>query len=156
MGSSRDTRERSLPKGLLAGMIGGIAGAAAILLAEEIFPPHEQGEPEPVSMLPGSAQKTPPAVAEPDGGQPLHWAVGALAGGLYGVAAEMEPSLGAWRGAAFGVALNRLTNETLLPRMGLSPSNDEQSTQARTSHWISHAIYGIVTDSVHRVVRRLL
>jgi putative membrane protein len=156
MGTSTSSRKRSLPKGLLAGLVGGIVGAGAILIAEEIFPPRTHGEPAPLAVLASRASDKPPAATAPPGWQALHWAVGALAGGIYGVAAEVEPSLAAWRGAAFGIALNRITHESLLPRMGLAPSKEEQSTQARVSNWISHAAYGVATDSVRRVVRRLL
>ena len=37
-------RERSILKGALAGMIGGLAGAGAKALAEKLFPPRVQGQ----------------------------------------------------------------------------------------------------------------
>lgn len=150
MATSINSRKRSLPKGLLAGLLGGIAGAAVILVAEEIFPPRQAEEP------------APPA-ANPPGPQALHltlhWALGAVAGGLYGMATELEPSLAAWRGAAFGITLNRITQDSRLPRMGLAQSKYVQSKNAPStsvSQWISHAAYGIATDSIRRVVRRFL
>ena len=155
MGTSTSSRKRSLPKGLLAGLIGGIVGAGVVLVAEEIFPPRPEDEPSPLAIL-ASGGKSEPATIPPSTYQALHFAVGAVAGGIYGAAAEMEPSLAAWRGAAFGVALNRITHESMLPRLGLAPSKEEQSTQARVSGWISHAAYGIATDSVRRIVRRFL
>lgn len=158
MTKSKSSRKRSLPKGLLAGLIGGIAGAAVILVSEEIFPPRPEQQPSPLAALTSITSKQPvaPQSAMHDRYNPLHWAFGAAAGGIYGMAAEMEPSLAAWRGAAFGITLNRFTHESLLPRMGLTPSKEEQSTQARVSSWISHAAYGIATDSVRRLVRRFL
>ncbi|MGC8548102.1 MAG: DUF1440 domain-containing protein [Acidobacteriaceae bacterium] len=172
MATSTSTRKRSLPRGLLAGLIGGIAGAAVILVAEEIFPPQppnqspNQSEDQPAgrsALIPAliAASQTPSPAAEPariktQQYKALHWAFAAAAGGVYGIAAELEPTLAAWRGAAFGITLNRLTHESLLPRMGITPSKEEQSTQARVSSWISHAAYGIATDSIRRIVRRLL
>lgn len=160
MANSTFRRKRSLPKGLLAGLIGGIAGAAVILIAEEIFPPQAEDQPALIPALAG-AEQAPSSPAEPARQKTLqykalHWGFAAAAGGVYGMAAEMEPSLAAWRGAAFGITLNRLTHESLLPRMGITPSKEEQSTQARVSSWISHAAYGIATDSIRRIVRRLL
>lgn len=160
MANSTSSRKRSLPKGLLAGLIGGVAGAAVILISEEIFPPQAENQPALIPALAG-AEEAPPQPAEPSRQKSLqykalHWGVAAAAGGVYGMAAEMEPSLAAWRGAAFGIALNRLTHESLLPRMGITPSKEEQSTQARVSSWISHAAYGVATDSIRRIVRRLL
>ncbi len=160
MAKSTSSRNRSLPKGLLAGLLGGIAGAAVILVAEEIFPPHSESRPALIPAM-ADAQPAPPTPIEPARQKSmqykaLHWAFATAAGGVYGMAAEMEPSLAAWRGAAFGIALNRLTHESLLPRMGITPSKEEQSTQARVSHWISHAAYGVATDSIRRLVRHLL
>jgi putative membrane protein len=158
--STTNRRERSLPKGLLAGLLGGIVGAGVLLVAEEIFPPYAQQESPLPALLTGEGQAPPAAFVPPSStalqGKPIQWALGAAAGGIYGMAAEMEPSLAAWRGAAFGITLNRLTQESLLPRMGMSPSPEEQSTKARVSGWISHAAYGIATDSVRRLLRRLL
>lgn len=162
MPTTKNRRERSLPKGLLAGLLGGIAGAAVVLLAEEIFPPSQAGDP--ASSAPSAGHEQ--AAAIPPGQQAFHWALGAAAGGLYGMATEVEPSLAAWRGAAFGLTLNRLTRESRLPRMGLAPLEDAQTkgvpsaqvsdTQTRISAWISHAAYGIATDSIRRVIRRIL
>lgn len=153
--STTNGRERNLPKGLLAGLIGGMVGAGVILLAEEIFPPRAEGEPSPLAILAGGGASAPAGIA-PSGYQAIHYAVGAVAGGIYGLATEVEPSLAAWRGAAFGITLHRLTHASLLPRMGIPPSKEEPSPQARLSGWISHAAYGIATDSVRRVLRRML
>lgn len=156
MANSKSTRKRSLSKGLLAGLLGGVAGAAVILIAEEIFPPKLEDAPIPALATAGQAPATAPARVRSQQYKALHWAFGAVAGGVYGMATEVEPSLAAWRGAAFGITLNRLTHESLLPRMGITPSKEEQSTQARVSSWISHAAYGVATDSIRRIVRRLL
>jgi len=160
MANSKSTRKRSLPKGLLAGLLGGVAGAAVILIAEEIFPPQLENTTAPIPALAAAGQAPTPApepvLVKIQQYEALHWAFGAVAGGVYGMATEVEPSLAVWRGAAFGITLNRLTHESLLPRMGITPSKEEQSTQARVSNWISHAAYGVATDSVRRIVRRLL
>jgi len=150
-------RERSALKGALAGLIGGLAGAGAKLVAEEIFPPRTLGQ-TPASVL----------LAEQVAGHPLapgkkqiahksiHWAFGAVAGAVYGAAVEYEPSLGAWRGAAFGIALNKMTHESLLPKMGLAAATEWQPPRERISEWVSHAVYGVVTDAVRRAARRAL
>ena len=150
-------KERSAFKGALAGLIGGLAGAGAKLVAEQIFPPRDP-------------RRTPPSVvlAERVAGHPLaseekkvalesiYWAFGALAGAVYGAAVEYEPTLGAWKGAAFGITLNKITHESLLPKMGLSAPTEVQPARERISEWVSHAVYGVVTDSVRRVARKAL
>jgi len=152
----KQQRQRSVVKGVLAGLAGGIAGAAAKSVAEKVFPPRNAGQ-------------TPPAVlAEEAAGHPLnerqqtvaiqgiHWAFGALAGAVYGAAVEMEPKASAWRGAVFGLTLNRLTHESILPRMGLTGPAALQPTQERLSEWVTHVVYGVTTDTVRRMVRRSL
>lgn len=150
-------RERSIAKGALAGLIGGLAGAGVKALAEQMLPPRVEGQtPPPVILAEQVAGHPLPPSQQQIAMQTIHWVFGATAGAIYGALVEVEPSLGAWRGAAFGLALNRLTHESILPRMGLSDSKDAQPTQERISEWVTHAVYGIFTDSVRRVVRRNL
>lgn len=150
-------RRRSISKGALAGLVGGLAGAAAKMLAEQLFPPRIQGQTPPPVVLAEQVAGRP--LTESDRQlalQGIHWIFGALAGAVYGVMTEYEPSLAAWRGAAFGITLNRLTHESVLPRLGLAAPPRLQPTQERISEWVTHAAYGVATDSVRRAVRRAL
>jgi len=153
----RAIRERSILKGALAGLIGGLAGAGAKALAEQIFPPRVQGQPPPPVLLAEQvAGHSLPQGERQATMQGIHWGFGAAAGVVYGALVEVEPSLGAWKGAAFGLTLNKLTHESILPRMGLARPKEEQPTQERISEWVTHAVYGIFTDAVRRAVRRKL
>ena len=148
-------RERSILKGALAGLVGGIVGSGAKAVAEKLYPPRVAGE-TPSSIV----------LAEQVAGHPLfngqkqvalqgiHWTFGAIAGAVYGAAVELEPKAGAWRGAAVGLALNKLNHESLLPKMGLTEPTVRQNTQERQSEWVTHAVYGITTDLVRRIVRK--
>lgn len=148
-------RERSIVKGAIAGMIGGLAGAGAKMLAEKIFPPRTEGQPPPpVVLVEQLTGRSLPDDRKQAASQSVHWCFGAAAGAVYGAAVEVEPSLGAWKGAAFGVTLNKFTHETVLPKLGLSRPKNEQPVQERISEWVSHAIYGVFTDAVRRGVRR--
>jgi putative membrane protein len=150
-------QERSLAKGLLAGLIGGLAATAAKTLAEKVYPPRTHGEPEPPAVL-----------AEKLAGHPLegstkvaaeesiHWAFGALAGAAYGALAEYYPAATAKEGASFGLALAAMTHETALPAMGLSAPAEEQTTRERTSEMSTHVVFGLVTETVRRTVRKFL
>lgn len=149
--------ERSVLKGALAGLIGGVAGAGAKMLAEHIFPPRVNGQKAPPAAFAEQvAGHSLPADKKQAATQGIHWGFGALAGAVYGAAVEVEPSLGAWKGAAFGVTLNKYTHEMLLPKLGLSKPKEEQPAQERVSEWVTHAIYGIFTDAVRRGVRSAL
>ena len=59
-------------------------------------------------------------------------------------------------GAAFGMALSSLTHGTALPAMGLSAEPEDQTARERTSEMATHVVYGVVTETVRRVVRKML
>lgn len=148
-------RERSIVKGAIAGAIGGLAGAGAKMLAEKILPPRPPGEDSPPVILAEQvAGRSLPEGDKQAAMHGIHWGFGVAAGAIYGAMVEAEPSLGAWKGAAFGLTLNKITHESLLPKLGLAKPKAEQQAQERVSEWVSHAVYGVFTDLVRRGVRR--
>lgn len=154
---SNDSESRSVAKGFLAGLAGGLAGAGVKILAEQFFPPRIDGRESPPALLAEQlAGRELPEGQRKAAGQGIYWVFGALAGGLYGALVEVEPSIGAWRGAAFGITLNRITHESLLPKMGLSAPPGEMRTEERISGWVTHAAYGVATDMVRRSIRKAL
>jgi putative membrane protein len=154
MGKTGKARKRSMVKGALAGLAGGIVGAGAKLLVQKIYAPRVEAQTSEAVVLAERIAGHPLGEGERlVATQGLHWAFGAIAGAVYGAAVELEPRAGAWRGAAFGLALNKVTHE-VLPKMGLAETTVRQRTQQRQSEWVSHAAYGVVTDAVRRLVRR--
>jgi putative membrane protein len=151
------TVTKSLVKGMLAGLIGGLAATAAKSLAEKVYPPRTHGEPEPPAVL---AEKI--AGHELHGSEKtraveaIHWGFGGLVGAAYGGLAEYYPAATAKEGASFGLALATLTHETALPAMGLAAEPEEQTTREHTSEMATHVVYGMVTETVRRVVRKML
>jgi putative membrane protein len=148
---------KSLAKGLVAGLIGGLVGTLAKTLAERMFPPRTHGEPEP-----------PEVAAENLAGHPLdedttqvaaegiHWGFGAAVGAAYGVIVEYYPAAASREGASFGVALEGLTHEKALPALGLAAEPDDQTTRERASEITSHVVYGVTTEFVRKIVRKIL
>lgn len=153
----KTTHGRSLTKGLVAGLVGGLVATAAKTLAERFYPPRTHGEPEPQDVL---AEKvvghelagTQKEVAT----EAIHWGFGALTGAAYGALVEFYPAANAKDGAGFGMALSSLTHGTVLPAMGLSAEPEDQTARERTSEMATHVVYGVVTETVRRVVRRML
>jgi len=136
-------------------MIGGLAGAGAKVLAEKLFPPRVQGQtPAPLVLAEQFAGHPLPPTQQQAAMHSIHWGFGAAAGAVYGALVEMEPSIGAWKGAAFGLTLNKLTHESILPELGLAAAKEDQPTQERISEWVTHAVYGIFTEAVRRAVRK--
>lgn len=147
----------SLVKGLVAGVVGGLLATAAKTYAEKLYPPRVHGEPEP-----------PEVVAERIAGHPLdeetkeiaaetiHWVFGAVAGGFYGVLAELYPQITAKNGATFGLTLMSLTHQGALPVLGLAEPAEQQSFRENSSEAATHIVYGVVTERVRSFVRGLL
>ncbi len=151
---------RSILKALLAGLVGGLAGAAAKSIAEKLVPPRTQGQPFPPEVAVHKAQSAagahlPPA-AEKAAIDNLHWVFGGVSGAVYGAAAEFRPSVTAWKGAAFGLAVNRIMHEGILPRAGMVEPVEDQPAQERVSEWFTHAVYGVTTEVVRGYMRKRL
>jgi putative membrane protein len=154
---TEETHTPSFWKGLLAGVIAGLAATAAKTIVEQFYPPRAHGEPDP-----------PEALAERVAGHPLddrtkaaageviHWGLGAATGAAYGALAEFYPAATAKQGATFGLALMGLTHETALPAIGLSAPPEEQTPREHTSEAASHVLYGMVAERVRSVVRGFL
>ncbi|MDQ2832658.1 MAG: DUF1440 domain-containing protein [Acidobacteriota bacterium] len=152
-----NTHARSLAKGMLAGLIGGVVATAAKSLAEKFYPPRTHGEPEPPAVLAEKVAGHKLAGTEKQVAvEALHWGFGALTGAAYGALAEYYPAAAAKDGAAFGTALASLTHGTALPAMGLSADPAAQTTRERTSEMATHVVYGMVTETVRRTVRKML
>jgi putative membrane protein len=151
------THERSLAKGLLAGLIGGLVATAAKRYAEKLFPPRTQGEPEPRVLLAekiaGHRLEKVKALAA---GETIRWGFGAATGAAYGALAEYYPAATTKDGAGFGMALSSLTHGTMLPAMGLAAEPEDQTLRERTSEMATLVVYGVVTETVRRVVRKML
>jgi putative membrane protein len=156
-GLRENTHARSLAKGLLAGLIGGLVATAAKTLAEKVYPPRTHGEPEPPAVLADKLAGHHLIGAEKEGAvEAIHWGFGALTGAAYGALAEFYPAATAKDGAGFGMALASLTHESALPAMGLSDEPEHQTVRERTSEMATHVVYGMVTETVRRVVRKML
>lgn len=151
------THEPSLAKGLLAGLIGGLVATAAKTLAERIYPPRTHGEPAPPAVLAHKlAGHRLEGVQKLAAMESIHWAFGAATGAAYGALAEYYPQATSQDGAAFGTALSTLTHGGALPALGLSAEPEDQTLREKTSEVASHVVYGIVTETVRRVVRKAI
>jgi len=156
-GRNETGRKRSLAKGLVAGLIGGLAGTVAKTLAERMFPPRTHGEAAAeelaVERVTGHALAPATRAAAAEG---IHWGFGAAAGAAYGALVEYFPAASAKEGASFGLALEGLTHRAALPALGLAGEPEEESLRERGSEVTSHVVYGVATELVRGLVRRVL
>jgi putative membrane protein len=150
-------RKRSLFKGFLAGAIGGLVGAAAKAAGEKVYPPRTQGQIPPPAVLVNRMASRPLSETEEEVSvQAIHWGFGALAGGVYGALAEYQPVVTGRLGANFGLTLCGITHASALPMMGLTEKPEDQPAREHASELVTHAIYGVTTELVRRVARKLL
>lgn len=154
-------QERVLWKGLVAGLVGGLVGTGAKSLAEKIYPPRTHGEPEPpdvlVDKVAGQVQgRKLNGDSKTFATEAVHWTFGAATGAAYGALVEYYPAASARDGATFGVTLMGLAHEGALPAMGLSAPPTEQTNREKASELVTHVVFGVVTETVRRIVRKSL
>ena len=151
---SHDPR-RMIAKGLLAGLIGGVAGSAAKLIGEAIYPPRTLGQKAPPALLVEKIVGHPISKSQQTlASQSFHWTFGAGLGAAYGVAAQFVPQVTVLYGVAFGWAVLVSTHESVLPALGLVEPPLQQPFQEQTSEIATHAMYGFTTEFVRRLLMR--
>ena len=152
---------QSLAKGILAGLIAGLVATAAKTAVEKIYPPRTHGEPEPPEVLADqisnkvSGHNLAPAQKHV-AAETIHWTFGLATGAAYGALAEYYPAATSREGVNFGMTLMALTHESALPAMGLSAPAGGQTNREKTSEIASHVVYGLVAETVRKVVRKML
>ena len=94
---------------------------------------------------------------EPEERQPagnaIHYAFGAVAGALYGSAAEDWDAIRAGAGTAFGGALWLTSDEIAVPLLKLSKAPQEYPLHVHAMALAAHLVYGVSTELARRVLR---
>lgn len=173
-------RRRCMWKGVTAGLVGGLAGAWVMTRfqngwskASEILHSNngnssaqnqsqEESGSEDATMK--AANKISMAVAgkslskdqKKSAGPIVHYAFGTAMGGLYGAAVEYKRKARYGRGLPFGAILFAGADEIAVPALGLSKSPTESPLPTHLYGLASHAVYGVTTESVRRLVRSML
>ncbi len=148
--------KRSLAKGMLAGLVGGVAAMAAKTIAERAYSERLHDTEASAKQLPSGAGHELMVREKPVSHEVIHWGFGAAAGAAYGGVAEYFPAVTAKDGAKFGLTLATLTSEATLPGMRFFSRAKEQSPLERASGMATHVVYGLITETVRRVVRKQL
>jgi uncharacterized membrane protein YagU involved in acid resistance len=86
-------------------------------------------------------------------GSVVHYAFGALMGGLYGLLSEALPATRAGFGTAYGTAVWLGADEGMVPALKLSPPPQESSLKEHLSGLGAHLLYGATTEAVRRALR---
>lgn len=87
------------------------------------------------------------------GGSVLHYAFGAVAGALYGAAAERAPATTQGFGLPFGATVWLAADEIGLPLAGLSAPPTEYPPARHVTALGTHLVFGATVEAVRRLLR---
>jgi putative membrane protein len=161
-------KQASAWKGILAGMAGGLAAAWVMNVfmagpGQPLQPaapgdePKEDATMKAADALAHTATGEHLSYAEKETAGPLvHYAFGALAGGVYGGLAEYSTTVTSGFGTSFGGVLFSTADMLAVPALKLAPSPAQQPASAQASPFAAHVVYGATTELVRRFVRMLL
>lgn len=90
------------------------------------------------------------------GGPVVHYAFGALMGGLYGGLAEYSGAVRTGFGLGFGAALFAGADLMAVPALKLSPPLSESSPSSLANPFAAHLVYGTTTEALRKVFRAVL
>jgi hypothetical protein len=83
----------------------------------------------------------------------VHYAIGALAGAAYGVAAEFIPAVRAGYGTGFASILFMGGSQSLIPGFGFGP---EKGPAGQGDGLSGHLVYGATLETTRRILRSVL
>jgi putative membrane protein len=173
-------RERNLLRGIYAGVTAGLAASwvmnqfmagPAQKLQQAVQSPEQTRQQQAQASAPqedATMKAADEIVSTVTGGQQLSWeekkkaepvvhyAFGALVGGVYGGLAEYSRAVRAGLGTRFGSILFGGADLFAVPALGLSPSPKDQPASVLMSPFAAHMVYGVTTELVRRVVRAML
>jgi putative membrane protein len=89
-------------------------------------------------------------------GPMVHYAYGALAAGLYGLAAEVVPAVTKGEGTLYATALFVGGDEIAVPALGLAKSPLDYPLSSHANALAAHLVYGVTTELGRRAVRAIL
>ena len=89
-------------------------------------------------------------------GPAMHYGFGALTGAAYGALAEMTPGVTRGAGAPFGAAVWLAADEITVPALGLSGPPWQYPPLVHARALGAHLVYGLATEGLRRLVRRVL
>jgi len=168
-------------KGLLAGMVAGVAGAwfmnqfqSGLTRVQAAWEKsaHEQEQQNPQQNMDQDAEDATMKAADrvvsivthrhltkeqkKKAGPIVHYAYGALIGGVYGALAEVAPTVTTYAGTAYGAAAWLAGDEIAVPKLGLSEPPSKYPPKVHIQALAAHLAYGLGTDLVRRGVRAAL
>lgn len=145
--------------GLMAGIAAGVVASAAMAAFQaHASKPVDDGDDDPATIKAADLAST-AATGEPvpdayreAAGQSVHYVVGAVLGGIYGVITEYRPEASAGFGGAYGLVTSALLDEAAVPALGLAPAPQDTPAATHAYGVASHLVFGLVLEGVRRLI----
>jgi putative membrane protein len=83
----------------------------------------------------------------------VHYGVGALAGGVYGISAELIPMVRSGYGTGYASLLFLGGPQLLVPWFNLGPAPDQTPAAVQAGGLSAHLVYGVTLETVRRILR---
>jgi putative membrane protein len=147
--------------GLAAGVAAGLVASAAMAAFQERAKPMlpEEGGDEDPATVQAADMVSEAAIGDPvpepyraPAGQLVHYATGAVLGGIYGVLTEYRSEASTGFGSAYGIATAALLDETIVPLAGLGAAPQDTSVETHAFSASSHLVYGWVLEGVRWLI----
>lgn len=167
-----DYGETDLMKGLLAGVAGGLLASYLMEQFQEAWSAvsdamrsskkrgGRKSDPATVKAANVISEKVTghrlPSHYKSIAGEAMHYGMGASSAAVYGVLAEVAPIVTIGNGVGFGTGLWLLADEVAVPAAGFSRPPQEIPLTIHIYAFASHLVYGWVTETVRRALRRAL
>jgi putative membrane protein len=90
------------------------------------------------------------------GGPVVHYAFGALVGGLYGGLSEYSEWVRSGFGTMYGTAVFAGADLVAVPALHLSPPLSESKPKTLATPFAAHLVYGVTTELLRRALRAIL
>jgi putative membrane protein len=170
-----ETCEANILRGALAGAVGGLVASWTMNEFQKLWTGAEkqiiggkqgqQGDQKGGEDAEDATMKTADRISEAlrgrhltkdekkEAGPVVHYAFGVLMGAVYGASVEVNPSANALAGIPFGAILFAAADEVALPALGLSDKPVAYPLSRHLYGLVSHAVYGVTTETVRRIVR---
>jgi uncharacterized membrane protein YagU involved in acid resistance len=160
---------RRLALSVAGGLVGGLAGAAAMsALHGWLTGPPPPGEPpareqeedatvKVADVLSRTVRGAPlPDAARAAAGSFVHYGFGAVMGAVQGVTAPLLPMAGVGGGLGFGATVWAGAHAIVVPALGLAPSPRRRPAGQEALELGLHLVYGVCAERARRLAVRLL
>lgn len=157
----KDRLPVNISRGLISGILGGIAGTLVKSAIEKILPVRKPDTSSAhLKMMDDlSVQVTGERISESNRqltAELIHIPFGAGLGATYGYAKRDDYSANLTEGALFGASTWVGTHETSLPMLGLKENPQDIPLKLQLNELLAHIAFGVTTEIVRSAVARRL